>query len=374
MYKLPHLATLLIVLTYCPSISTADTETLKTSTNGEQKRSERSVGMYDDDDGPDTMMTSSPPLQPADQMYDHLTDDSKQLDLNDDIIKFSKPSVSKRFNEFVGKRSSFTSKPDNELSIELISKLLSSISRSPLGKMRHQSSSLNAKKTTKRQYDFVGKRADGQVPGMPQSVTGGQDTLEKRGYAFVGKRSPYDFVGKRSPYDFVGKRNSYDFVGKRNSYDFVGKRSPYDFVGKRSPYDFVGKRSPYDFVGKRGYDFVGKRSPYDFVGKRSPYDVIGNDEINFEKYLEAKLALYQYLEAMKTSRDGNLIEQSMNYQMDETAAPPDDVHKRQQEAVPGISDKRLAELLNSNRRLRKRISKYLLDNQVHEQYPEFIGK
>ena len=128
------------------------------------------------------------------------------------------------------------------------------------------SSSNGASAVQKRFNEFVGKRAQDDIPA------------DKR-YEFVGKRSPYEFVGKR-PYEFLGKRGVYEFLGKRpyefvgkRPYEFLGKRSPYEFVGKR-PYEFLGKRSPYEFVGKRPYEFLGKRNPYEFVGKR-PYEFLG---------------------------------------------------------------------------------------------------
>ncbi|NP_001191590.1 fulicin-like neuropeptide precursor [Aplysia californica] len=242
------------------------------------------------------------------------------------------PAMSKRFTEFLGKRVPLANSgmpgPVEEPHKETVEDSHRSEGLSPSERSYRDMAeklALLLRSDAKRQWEFVGKRP----------------------YDFVGKR--YDFVGKR--YDFVGKR--YDFLGKRNPYEFIGKR--YDFVGKRRPYDFLGKKS-YDFLGKR-YDFLGKRNPYEFVGKRTPAMV----------------------------HEG-VISHNLDGEGQKLAIPSSDAHtadrryaeflgKRSEESgQAALTDSaRLAALL-SNTGLRKRLSRMLLNGQLAEQYPEFIGK
>ncbi|KAK6993383.1 Fulicin-like precursor (LRNFVamide) [Biomphalaria glabrata] len=156
---------------------------------------------------------------------------------SDSAESSQKPTAAKRFNEFVGKRSNPTgANVDSDLARELLQRFKSSHKNSDDQDALKQLTllrSLTADDTSKRQYEFVGKR----------------------NYDFLGKR--YDFIGKRAPYDFIGKRAQYEFIGKR-AYDFLGKRH-YDFLGKRSGSNEKGREDEEQDGGKRYSEFLGRR-------------------------------------------------------------------------------------------------------------------
>ena len=242
------------------------------------------------------------------------------------------------------------------------------------------SSSNGASAVQKRFNEFVGKRAQDDIPA------------DKR-YEFVGKRSPYEFVGKR-PYEFLGKRGVYEFLGKRpyefvgkRPYEFLGKRSPYEFVGKR-PYEFLGKRSPYEFVGKRPYEFLGKRNLYEFIGKRPSASVSKRTLVDFYgkrvelpyEFVGKRIFGSAWERVSSNTVEGDKVvsdfTDAINSRSTSSQASKADaargVEKRYSEWLGKrggqLSDQLLRELVN------KRISSMMRNRLQNGANPEFIGR
>lgn len=246
---------------------------------------------------------------------------------------------------------------------------------------------------SKRFNEFVGKRG---APSKDNSPGSDVDTLPDDDLSTLGMwiSSPESYSGesenKVSRQTSIGShvdtkhlirhlynqlrnddllKRQYEFVGKRN-YDFVGKRS-YDFVGKSSPYDFVGKRQPFHFLYRKGYNVLGKPAPYEVIGERAEDTGV---PIGFQAIIpswpteEHRNMLYEttpVLPLLAPAVDGTSKRYSEFLGKRKRSVEDEDA------AIS--TTERLAALLQDNG-LRKRLSRMLLNQGSFQNYPGFVGK
>ncbi|BFZ08658.1 hypothetical protein BsWGS_11697 [Bradybaena similaris] len=267
---------------------------------------------------------------PLNNGYDELSPDTREA--------FTGSLISKRFNEFVGKRDAPSK--DNRPGYD--------VDTLPDDNLR----TLGMWISSPESY-----RGENENKVSRQTSIGSHDTERLLRHLYNQLRN-----------DDLLKRQ-YEFVGKRN-YDFVGKRS-YDFVGKRSPYDFVGKRQPFHFLYRKGYDVLGKRAPSEFDEERA-------EDLSVPIGIQSISPSWPTEEHSNMMYDSTLVLPLMAPAVDGTSKRYSEFLGKRKRSVEddgaaSSTTERLAALLQDNG-LRKRLSRMLLNQIPLQNYPGFVGK